>query len=207
MPGVSCPSAGGCDALFDRASERWRSRLLPDDGKDDRRRRRFRTGRLRAGRGQTRLVSTGNSVNLGPATPVLERTSPDSPNASTTPAIIGQSDPNTVDQDLLHPGLLGGSGRRRHRRPARRGGNTGDGAGRLARPASGPRPPTKTETPPDARARSPTNRASPPPPPPPEEPPSPPSGGTGSGGTAGSGGSGLQSLRRRLRSGRRLQAG
>jgi hypothetical protein len=45
---------------------------------------------------KTRLVSVGNSIQLGPATPVLTGTSPPSPASSTTPAIQGQSDPNTA---------------------------------------------------------------------------------------------------------------
>jgi len=44
---------------------------------------------------ETRLVSTGNLVELGPATPVLEGTTPVSPNASTSPSVLGQADPNT----------------------------------------------------------------------------------------------------------------
>jgi Tol biopolymer transport system component len=45
---------------------------------------------------KTRLVSVGNSIQLGPATPVLTGTNPPSPASSTTPAIQGQSDPNTA---------------------------------------------------------------------------------------------------------------
>jgi hypothetical protein len=48
----------------------------------------------RAG-GVTRLVSTGNSVELGPSTPILTSTSPTSPNPSLEPWVMGQSDPGT----------------------------------------------------------------------------------------------------------------
>jgi Tol biopolymer transport system component len=40
----------------------------------------------------TRLISVGNSVNLGPSTPILTATSPVSPNPSLEPRVIGQSD-------------------------------------------------------------------------------------------------------------------
>ena len=45
--------------------------------------------------GQTRLVSRGNVIALGPSTPILTATTPASPNPSTTPSIQGQSDPLT----------------------------------------------------------------------------------------------------------------
>ncbi|HWN73472.1 MAG TPA: hypothetical protein VNN15_06670, partial [Solirubrobacterales bacterium] len=45
--------------------------------------------------GKTRLISWGNSVELGPSTPVLTATSPTSPNPSLEPWVIGQSDPST----------------------------------------------------------------------------------------------------------------
>jgi hypothetical protein len=43
----------------------------------------------------TLLVSTGNGVELGPRTPTLTGTNPPSPNASTTPSIVGTADPET----------------------------------------------------------------------------------------------------------------
>ncbi|HEX3325121.1 MAG TPA: hypothetical protein VHR65_08345 [Solirubrobacterales bacterium] len=46
--------------------------------------------------GKTRLVSVGNSLQLGPATPVLTGTNPPSPASSTTPAVHGQADSNTA---------------------------------------------------------------------------------------------------------------
>jgi hypothetical protein len=130
LPGISCPlsALGGCDAFFRNASSggdhvffQTMERMTEGDGDSE-------ADIYEWAGGQMRLVSTGNTVDLGPATPVLERTSPDSPNASTTPAIIGSE---YLDQDLLHPGLLGGSGRHRQRGVARRVGNTGERAGRL----------------------------------------------------------------------------
>lgn len=45
--------------------------------------------------GKTRLISAGNSVELGPSTPVLTSTSPTSPNPSLEPWVMGQSDSGT----------------------------------------------------------------------------------------------------------------
>jgi Tol biopolymer transport system component len=89
-----CPISG-CDAVFNGASSDGAHVFFQT------------TERLTAGdidseidiyersAGQTRLVSTGNSVVLGPATPVLTGTNPASPGASITPAILGQADLNT----------------------------------------------------------------------------------------------------------------
>lgn len=57
----------------------------------------------------TRLVSVGNSpdLELGPATPVLEATDPESPSPSTTPAIIGQADPGTSIKLYTEPNCTG----------------------------------------------------------------------------------------------------
>jgi hypothetical protein len=57
--------------------------------------------------GVTRLVSTGNSVVLGPATPVLTGTNPASPGVSTTPAILGQADLNTLIKIYTTPDCSG----------------------------------------------------------------------------------------------------
>lgn len=46
--------------------------------------------------GVTRLVSRKNEATIGPAVPVLTGTNPLSPGASTTPAVLGRSDPVTV---------------------------------------------------------------------------------------------------------------
>jgi hypothetical protein len=43
----------------------------------------------------TLLVSTGNSIALGPATPALTGTTPPSPNPSLTPALLGQAEADT----------------------------------------------------------------------------------------------------------------
>ncbi|HET9677388.1 MAG TPA: hypothetical protein VFP21_07795 [Solirubrobacterales bacterium] len=45
--------------------------------------------------GKTRLISAGNTVELGPSTPTLTATSPTSPNPSLEPRVTGQSDANT----------------------------------------------------------------------------------------------------------------
>jgi Tol biopolymer transport system component len=45
--------------------------------------------------GGTFLVSTGNGAAVGPRTPELTGTNPSSPNASTTPLIVGGADPET----------------------------------------------------------------------------------------------------------------
>jgi hypothetical protein len=95
FPGVSCPTPGGCDANFNGSSSdgghvffQSTERLTEGDVDSE-------SDVYERASGQTRLVSAGNSVELGPATPVLTGTSPGSPGASTTPSILGQSDPNT----------------------------------------------------------------------------------------------------------------
>jgi Tol biopolymer transport system component len=57
--------------------------------------------------GTTRLISTGNSVELGPATPILTATSPPSPNPSLEPAVLGQSDPGTAIKIYSTPDCSG----------------------------------------------------------------------------------------------------
>jgi Tol biopolymer transport system component len=46
--------------------------------------------------GATRLVSRGNGSVIGPSVPVLTGTNPASPGASTSPALLGRSDPGTT---------------------------------------------------------------------------------------------------------------
>jgi len=96
--GGICPLSEekGCDANFDGASEDGSvvffstvKRLSAEDVDSE------SDIYERAG-SKTRLVSVGNSIQLGPATPVLTGTNPPSPANSTTPAIQGQSDPNTA---------------------------------------------------------------------------------------------------------------
>lgn len=96
--GGICPlgEEKGCDANFDGASEDGSvvffstvKRLSAEDVDSE------SDVYERAG-SKTRLVSVGNSIQLGPATPVLTGTNPPSPDSSTTPAIQGQSDPNTA---------------------------------------------------------------------------------------------------------------
>jgi Tol biopolymer transport system component len=96
--GGICPLSEekGCDANFGSASEGGSvvfyssvKRLSAEDVDSE------SDVYERAG-SKTRLVSVGNSIQLGPATPVLTGTNPPSPANSTTPAIQGQSDPNTA---------------------------------------------------------------------------------------------------------------
>ncbi len=57
--------------------------------------------------GKTRLISTGNSVELGPSTPILTATSPGSPNPSLEPRVMGQSDPGTSIKIYSSPDCSG----------------------------------------------------------------------------------------------------
>jgi hypothetical protein len=56
---------------------------------------------------ETLLISVGNSVQLGPATPALTGTNPPSPNASTEPAILGEAEPNTSIKIYATPDCSG----------------------------------------------------------------------------------------------------
>jgi hypothetical protein len=96
--GGICPLSEekGCDANFGGASEDGSAvffstvkRLAAEDIDSE------SDVYERAG-GKTHLVSVGNSLQLGPATPVLTATNPASPAGSTTPAIRGQADLNTA---------------------------------------------------------------------------------------------------------------
>lgn len=89
------PEEKGCDATFAGASEdvshvffRGAERLTAEDVDSD-------LDVYERAAGTTRLVSAGNSVDLGPATPVLTATSPASPSTSLTPSIRGHADANT----------------------------------------------------------------------------------------------------------------
>jgi Tol biopolymer transport system component len=55
----------------------------------------------------TRLVSRGNGSVIGPAVPVLEGTNPVSPGTSTSPALLGRSDPGTTIKLYSGPGCQG----------------------------------------------------------------------------------------------------
>jgi hypothetical protein len=57
--------------------------------------------------GKTRLVSTGNAVELGPSTPILTATSPASPNPSLEPWVMGQSDTGTSIKIYATPDCSG----------------------------------------------------------------------------------------------------
>jgi hypothetical protein len=57
--------------------------------------------------GVTRLISRENEKTIGPSVPVLSGTNPASPGASTTPAVLGKSDPNTTIKLYLGAGCQG----------------------------------------------------------------------------------------------------
>lgn len=107
-PGL-CPLAGGCDAGFAGASSdgskvffMTAERLDPED-KDSEPDlyERDRTA------GVTRLVSRENEKVIGPSIPVLTGTDPRSPAASTSPALLGKSDPSTTIKVYLGAGCHG----------------------------------------------------------------------------------------------------
>jgi Tol biopolymer transport system component len=97
VPGV-CPLPAGCDAGFVGASDDAShvffltpERLDADDV--DSEADLYDRDRLT---GVTRLVSRKNEATIGPAVPVLTGTDPPSPGVSTTPAVLGRSDPETT---------------------------------------------------------------------------------------------------------------
>lgn len=94
-----CSAVAGCDTGFTGASEdgsrvffQTAERLDTDDDTDlevdlyerDR------------GTGATRLISRKNESTIGPGIPLLTGTDPASPGVSTTPAVLGHSDPGTT---------------------------------------------------------------------------------------------------------------
>jgi Tol biopolymer transport system component len=96
-PGL-CPLSGGCDVGFAGASAsaskvffRTAERLDPED-KD------LEVDLYERDRGSnvTRLVSRENDKLIGPSTPILSGTNPLSPGTSSTPGLLGKSDPNTT---------------------------------------------------------------------------------------------------------------
>jgi Tol biopolymer transport system component len=97
-PSGVCPLSGeiGCDSRFEAASTDGShltfstlERLGAEDVDSE-------ADVYQRADGKTRLISTGNSVELGPATPILLATSPASPNPSLEPFVTGQTDPNTA---------------------------------------------------------------------------------------------------------------
>lgn len=96
-PDGVCPLSEdvGCDSSFEDASDdgdklvfSTAERLGADDVDSE-------ADVYQRAEGKTRLISTGNSVELGPSTPILTATSPASPNPSLEPWVMGQSDPAT----------------------------------------------------------------------------------------------------------------
>jgi len=97
-PDGVCPLSGevGCDSSFEAASTDGShltfstlERLGAEDVDSE-------ADVYQRADGKTRLISTGNSVELGPATPILLATSPASPNPSLEPFVTGQTDPDTA---------------------------------------------------------------------------------------------------------------
>ncbi len=188
--GVFCPTApGGCDAIFRAASNdgarvffQTTERLTEGDGDSE-------LDIYEREATQTRLVSTGNSVELGPSTPVLTGINPDSPGESTTPAIVGQSDPDTAIKVYTTPDCSG--------EVVATGTATQLGGGGIATTvAAGSTTSfrvTATDESGDTSVCSNSvtyTQESAPPPPPPPPPPGEGSGGSGSGGTGGGSGGG-----------------
>jgi Tol biopolymer transport system component len=108
-PAGICPLPGetGCDASFDGASEdgsrvffTTARRLTADDLDSD------PDVYERAG-GRTRLVSAGNSVALGPATPVLTAISPGPSGETLTPSVLGHAAANTAIKVYTTPDCSG----------------------------------------------------------------------------------------------------
>jgi len=98
-PPGDCPELSGCAASFAGSSTDTQrvffltpERLDTDADKD------LEVDLYERDReaGVTRLVSRGNGSVIGPAVPVLTGTDPTSPGVSTTPALLGRSDPGTT---------------------------------------------------------------------------------------------------------------
>jgi Tol biopolymer transport system component len=108
-PDGICPLSGevGCDSSFEGASTDGShltfstlERLSAEDVDSE-------ADVYQRADGGTRLISTGNSVELGPATPILLATSPPSPNPSLEPFVIGQTDAGTAIKIYASPDCSG----------------------------------------------------------------------------------------------------
>jgi hypothetical protein len=94
-----CSAVAGCDSGFTGASEdgsrvffQTAERLDPDDDTDTE----VDLYERDRDTGTTRLISRKNEATIGPGIPILTGTDPISPGASTTPGILGHSDPGTT---------------------------------------------------------------------------------------------------------------
>ncbi len=108
LPGL-CPLVGGCDAGFAGASSDASHVFFLTverlDGEDkDSEADLYERDREA---GVTRLISRENEKVIGPSVPVLSGTNPASPGASTSPAVLGKSDPNTTIKLYLGAGCQG----------------------------------------------------------------------------------------------------
>jgi hypothetical protein len=98
-PPGDCPDVSGCDASFaGSSSDTLRAFFLTPERLDTDVDKDLEADLYERDResGVTRLVSRGNGSVIGPAVPVLTGTDPDSPGTSTTPALLGRSDPDTT---------------------------------------------------------------------------------------------------------------
>jgi len=104
-----CPLINGCDVGFAGASSDgakvffMTAERLDGEDKDSE----LDLYERDRGAAVTRLVSRENEKVIGPSIPVLSGTDPASPGASTTPAILGKSDPGTTIKLYLGAGCRG----------------------------------------------------------------------------------------------------
>ena len=89
--------------------------------------------------GETRIVSTGNSATIGPATPVLDRHRSRLARGIARPRRSRARRIRVLDQDLHQRRLLRRAGRHRHRRRTRLAPGSRSPSRPARRPASGPR--------------------------------------------------------------------
>jgi Tol biopolymer transport system component len=108
-PGGICPlpEEAGCDSSFAGISDdgshvflRTLERLTAEDVDSE-------LDIYERAEARTRLVSAGNSVSLGPATPVLTATNPAASGESLTPLVLGHADQNTSIKVYTTPDCSG----------------------------------------------------------------------------------------------------
>jgi hypothetical protein len=104
-----CPLSGeaGCDVTFDATSEDGAAvvfstvkRLTAEDVDST-------SDIYELAGGTLRLVSAGNSVEIGPATPIVTGTNPASPNLSTEPGLVGHAGSGTAIKIYATPDCSG----------------------------------------------------------------------------------------------------
>lgn len=108
LPGL-CPMIGGCNAGFAGASDDalhvffMTVERLDGEDKDSE----LDLYERDREAGVTRLISRENERTIGPSIPALTGTNPTSPGASTTPTVLGRSDPHTTIKLYRGPGCKG----------------------------------------------------------------------------------------------------